>query len=103
MENKKQGNEIQVELTDETAQGVYSNLAIIAHSSSEFIIDFIRLMPGTPKAKVQSRIILTPDNAKRLLSALQDNIEKFENQSNQEKTIRFEDVIPPIGGKPGEA
>lgn len=103
MENKNQGNEIQIELTEEISQGIYSNLAVIAHSSSEFIIDFIRLMPGTPKAKVQSRIILTPDNAKRLLYALQDNIEKFESQKNTGKTVKFEDVIPPIGGMPGEA
>jgi predicted transcriptional regulator len=103
MENKNQGNEIQIELSEEISQGIYSNLAIIAHSSSEFIIDFIRLMPGTPKAKVQSRIILTPDNAKRLLYALQDNIEKFEEQKNTGKTVKFEDVIPPIGGVKGEA
>jgi hypothetical protein len=103
MENKNQPNEIQVELSEEISQGIYSNLAIIAHSNSEFIIDFIRLMPGTPKAKVQSRIILTPDNAKRLMYALQENIEKFEAQQGNGKTIKFEDVIPPIGGKPGEA
>lgn len=103
MENKNQQNEIQVELSEEVSQGIYSNLAIIAHSSSEFIIDFIRLMPGTPKAKVQSRIILTPDNAKRLLFALQDNIEKFESQKNNGNTAKFEDILPPIGGPRGEA
>jgi hypothetical protein len=64
MENKKGNTEIQIELSEETAQGTYANLAIIAHSSSEFILDFIRLVPGVPKAKVQSRIILTPENAK---------------------------------------
>lgn len=67
MENKKGNAEIQIELSEEIAQGTYANLAIIAHSSSEFILDFIRLVPGVPKAKVQSRIILTPENAKRLL------------------------------------
>lgn len=103
MENKNQGNEIQVELSEETAEGIYSNLAIIAHSGSEFIIDFIRLMPGTPKAKVQSRIILTPDNAKRLLFALQDNIEKFDAQKKSSNTVKFEDILPPIGGPRGEA
>lgn len=103
MENKKQDNEIQVELSEDIAEGIYSNLAVIAHSSSEFIIDFIRLMPGTPKAKVQSRIILTPDNAKRLLYALQDNIEKFESQNASGKTVKFDDVLPPIGGVQGEA
>jgi hypothetical protein len=70
---------INIELTEETAQGIYSNLAIIAHSSSEFVVDFVRIMPGIPKAKVQSRIILTPEHAKRLLLALQDNILKYES------------------------
>lgn len=87
--NNNSSNEIQIELTDEMAQGTYANLAIISHSSSEFILDFIRIVPGTPKAKVKSRVILSPDNAKRLLFALQDNIEKFENQMNS-KTANFE-------------
>jgi hypothetical protein len=75
-ENNK--NPLNIELTDEVAQGNYSNLAIITHSASEFILDFVRVMPGMPKAKVKSRIILTPDHAKRLMAALQDNIAKFE-------------------------
>ena len=103
MDKNQVTNEIQVELTDEIAQGTYSNLAIIAHSSSEFIIDFIRIVPGTPKAKVKSRIILTPDNAKRLLLALQDNINKFDEQNRQGKTATFNHFIPPIGGVPGQA
>ena len=65
MENNKPTNEIQVELSEEMAQGTYANLAIISHSSSEFILDFIRVVPGAPKAQVKSRVILTPDNAKR--------------------------------------
>jgi hypothetical protein len=69
---------INIELTEEVAQGIYSNLAIIAHSSSEFVVDFVRIMPGIPKAKVKSRIILTPEHAKRLLLALQDNVLKYE-------------------------
>jgi uncharacterized protein (DUF1778 family) len=71
-------NQLNIELSEEIAEGIYSNLAIITHSSSEFVFDFIRVMPGVPKAKVKSRIILTPEHAKRLLSALEDNIEKFE-------------------------
>jgi hypothetical protein len=71
-------NQLNIELSEEIAEGVYSNLAIITHSNSEFVLDFIRVMPGVPKAKVKSRIILTPEHAKRLLSALEDNIEKFE-------------------------
>ncbi|NBY29986.1 MAG: DUF3467 domain-containing protein [Sphingobacteriia bacterium] len=71
-------NQINIELDEQTAEGVYSNLAIITHSNAEFVVDFIRLMPGLPKAKVKSRIVLTPQHAKRLLQALADNIDKFE-------------------------
>lgn len=102
MENNKPTNEIQVELSEEMAQGTYANLAIISHSSSEFILDFIRVVPGAPKAQVKSRVILTSDNAKRLLFALQDNLAKFEGQGNG-KTANFEDFVPPIGGVKGEA
>ena len=80
MEEKKENkNQINIELKEEIAQGIYSNLAIITHSSSEFVIDFVRIMPGIPKANVQSRVILTPEHAKRLLLALKDNIAKFES------------------------
>lgn len=74
----KNENQINIELSEEVAEGIYSNLAIITHSNSEFVLDFIRVMPGVPKAKVKSRIVLTPEHAKRLLGALQDNINKFE-------------------------
>jgi hypothetical protein len=69
---------LNIELTEDVAQGTYSNLVVIAHSSSEFVLDFVRVMPGIQKAKVKSRIILTPEHAKRLLQALQDNIAKYE-------------------------
>lgn len=72
--------QLNIELTEEIAEGVYSNLAIISHSHSEFVVDFIRLMPNVPKAKVKSRIVLTPQHAKRLLKALSDNLIKYENQ-----------------------
>jgi hypothetical protein len=72
-------NQINIELTEDIAEGIYANLAMIAHSNGEFVIDFIRMMPGVPKAKVKARIIITPDHAKRLLSALNDNIQKFED------------------------
>ena len=75
-ENKQHG--IDVELDAEVAQGHYSNLAIISHSTSEFIIDFAAVLPGLPKAKVKSRIILTPEHAKRLLLSLQENIARYE-------------------------
>ena len=78
MDDKKQKQQLNIELSAEIAQGIYSNLAVITHSNSEFVIDFIRIMPGIPKANVKSRVILTPEHAKRLLLALQDNIKKFE-------------------------
>lgn len=97
-------NQINIELSEEIAEGVYANLAMIAHSNSEFVIDFIRLMPGVPKAKVKSRIVVTPEHAKRLLYALKDNIEKYEDTFGP---IKKTDEAPkfPInfGGTVGEA
>ena len=79
MENQENNNgQLQIELKEEIAQGIYANLAIIAHSSSEFIVDFVRVLPGMPKAGVKSRIVLAPEHAKRLLRALEDNINKYE-------------------------
>lgn len=72
--------ELQIELTPEVAEGIYANLAVISHSSSEFVADFIRILPGMPKAHVKARIVLTPEHAKRLLFALEDNIVKYEKQ-----------------------
>jgi hypothetical protein len=86
MDENKKSNQLNIELSEETAQGVYSNLAVITHSSAEFVVDFIRVMPGVPKAKVKSRIILTPEHAKRLMLALQDNIAKFEAVNGKIKT-----------------
>ena len=104
MDNKQnQENQLNIELSAEVAEGTYSNLAIISHSSSEFVIDFIRIMPGTPKANVKSRIILTPEHAKRLLFALQDNISKYEQQHGKIKTPD-NNMIPPLPmGFGGEA
>lgn len=75
-QNKK--GQINIELDEAVAQGTYSNLAIINHSVSEFVVDFVNIMPGTPKSKVKSRIILTPQHAKRLAKALAENIKRFE-------------------------
>ena len=77
-EKKPRKGQINIDLKEDVAQGIYSNLAVITHSSAEFVLDFVRVMPGVPKAEVKSRIILTPEHAKRLLSALQDNVEKYE-------------------------
>jgi hypothetical protein len=91
--NKKQQNQINIELPEDVAEGVYANLAMVAHSNSEFVIDFIRLMPGVPKAKVKSRVVVTPEHAKRLLNALKDNINKYEKNfgpiKQSEETPKF--------------
>ena len=97
-------NQLNIELSEEIAEGLYSNLAIITHSNSEFVLDFIRVMPGIPKAKVKSRIILTPEHAKRLLTALQDNIEKFEVANGRIKTQTEPTGFPMnFGGTMGQA
>lgn len=101
MENKEQQNQLNIELPNEVAQGVYSNLAVISHSSAEFILDFIRVMPGVPKAKVVSRIVLTPEHAKRLMMALQDNVVKYEKQFGPIKNPQS--TLPPVGFSTGEA
>ncbi len=80
-QNPNEQNQLNIELPEDIAEGIYSNLAIISHSPQEFVIDFIRIMPGgIPKAKVKSRMILTPEHAKRLMNALVDNVKKYEQQ-----------------------
>jgi predicted transcriptional regulator len=97
-------NQINIELSPEMAEGIYSNLAIITHSHSEFVIDFIKMMPGIPKAKVKSRIILTPQHAKRLFKALKENITKFEAMHGEIKMPEREQQFPlNLGGPPAEA
>jgi hypothetical protein len=97
-------NQINIELSEEIAEGIYSNLAMIAHSNSEFVIDFIRLMPGVPKARVKSRIIITPEHAKRLLGALKDNIDKYEAMFGAIKQTQDAPKFPMnFGGTVGEA
>jgi len=83
MDDNKKKDGLNIELSEEVAQGSYSNLAIINHSPSEFVLDFIQMMPGVPKAKVKSRIILTPEHAKRLMKALNDNVSKYEDQHGE--------------------
>lgn len=103
MENQENNNgQLQLELKEEVAQGTYANLAIITHSSSEFILDFVRVMPGMPKAGVQSRIVLAPEHAKRLLRALEENIGKYEHSFG---LIRMPDEQPlsPLSNIKGDA
>jgi hypothetical protein len=105
MDEKKNKNQIQIEISDEIGQGVYSNLAVITHSSTEFVLDFVRVMPGVPKAKVKSRVILTPEHAKRLLMALGENISKFEAVHGPIKDVIGSGPIIPMnfGGPTAQA
>lgn len=104
MEDKKFG--IDIELDEALAQGQYANLAIISHSSSEFVVDFAAVMPGVPKAKIKSRIVLAPEHAKRLLLSLQDNITRYENVMGRieipSSAMSNDDQIA-LGTKMGEA
>lgn len=104
MAEEQKGNQINIELTEEVAEGTYANLAIITHSPSEFIIDFIRMMPGVPKAKVKSRVFMTPQHAKRLLKALSENVNKYEAQHGMIPDMEPQHAFPMnFGGPAGEA
>ena len=93
-------NQLNIELTDDIAEGIYSNLAIITHSNAEFVIDFVQVMPGTPKAKVKTRVILTPQHAKRLMKAMADNVVKFEAAHGEIKNTEAVNAVPMNFGGP---
>lgn len=105
MANQPSQQQINIELGEKEAEGIYSNLAIITHSPAEFVMDFTRVLPGVPKAKVLARIITTPQHAKLLLNALKDNIEKYEKTFGEIKIHGGEQSSggfgfqPPIGGE----
>ncbi|MBV1924707.1 MAG: DUF3467 domain-containing protein [Flavobacteriaceae bacterium] len=101
-QNKPKKGQINIELDEAVAQGIYSNLAIINHSVSEFVVDFVTIMPGVPKSKVKSRIILTPQHAKRFLRALNDNVKRFEN-AHGEIEEHQQTTMPINFGPAGEA
>ena len=94
---KKPQQQIQLDLGEKEAEGIYSNLAIISHSASEFIIDFARLLPGLPKSKVFARIVMTPQNAKALLKTLEQNITRFEGTPGEIKLPGKSDAQGGIG------
>jgi hypothetical protein len=102
-EQNQQQNQLNIEISEEVAEGEYANLAIITHSHAEFVIDFVNVMPGTPKSKVKSRIILTPQHAKRFMKALTENIQRFEAANG--KIQDLEDVQIPMnfGGPTAQA
>ena len=102
-ENQNPNNQLNIELSEEIADGIYSNLAIITHSNSEFVIDFVKVMPGVPKAKVKARILLTPQHAKRLAAALADNISKFESVHGTIKQTEAMGLPMNFGGPTAQA
>lgn len=101
-EQNQQGQQLNIELSEEMADGIYSNLVIIGHSTSEFVYDFVRIMPNAPKAKVKSRIVMTPQHAKRFMNALIENIKRYEAQFG---VIQHEEQVNTINfsGTTGEA
>ena len=103
MEQQTPANQLNIEISEEVAEGTYANLAIITHSHAEFVVDFVNVMPGTPKSKVKSRIILTPQHAKRLMKALSENVAKYEEINGDIKDL--EDIPMPLnfGGVTGQA
>lgn len=103
-ENDKNQNQFQIELTPDMAKGEYANFAIITHSSSEFVIDTARVLPGIPKAQVCSRVIMAPEHAKRLLAALQENVARYEHEFGQIKMPNAQPrTIAPFNVGKGEA
>ncbi len=96
-------NQLNIEISEEVAEGSYANLAIITHSHAEFVVDFVNVMPGTPKSRVKSRIILTPQHAKRLMRALTDNIQKFEAMNGVIKDLEDVQVPMNFGGPTAQA
>ena len=103
MENSNQSNQLNIEISEETAEGQYANLAVITHSHAEFVIDFVNVMPGTPKSKVKSRIILTPQHAKRFMHALVENISRFEAINGVIKDLEAVDLPMNFGGPTAQA
>lgn len=95
--------QLNIELTEEMADGTYSNLVIITHSFAEFVFDFVNVMPNVPKAKVKSRVVMTPQHAKRLMRALVENVKRFEAQNGTIKEQDTMDMPFTIGGPTGQA
>lgn len=102
-ENTNQPTQLNIEISEEIAEGQYANLAIITHSHSEFVIDFVNVMPGTPKSKVKSRIIMTPQHAKRLMKALMENITRFEDSNGDIQDLEQVELPMNFGGPTAQA
>ena len=96
-------NQLNIEITEEVAEGEYANLAIITHSHAEFVIDFVNVMPGTPKSKVKSRIIFTPQHAKRFMKALAENVQRFEQANGPIRDLEEMQIPLNFGGPTAQA
>jgi ribonuclease BN (tRNA processing enzyme) len=103
MQNPQEPNQINIEISEEIAEGSYANLAIITHSHAEFVIDFVNVMPSTPKSKVKSRIIFTPQHAKRFMNALTENIQRYEAANGHIKELEDVQIPMTFGGPAGQA
>ncbi len=103
MQEQQQQNQINIEITEEVAEGSYANLAIITHSHAEFVIDFVNVMPGTPKSKVKSRIIFTPQHAKRFMKALAENVGRYEAANGSIKDLEEVQIPMTFGGPTAQA
>ncbi len=103
MADQQLPNQINIEISEEVAEGSYANLAIITHSHAEFVIDFVNVMPGTPKSKVKSRIIFTPMHAKRFLKALEDNINRYETANGTIQDLEQVEIPYNFGGPTAQA
>jgi Protein of unknown function (DUF3467) len=102
-QNEQQPNQLNIEISEEISEGSYANLAIITHSHAEFVIDFVNVMPGTPKSKVKSRIIFTPFHAKRFMKALIDNVKKFEAANGTIQDLETVELPFTFGGPTAQA
>lgn len=103
MEQQPNNNQLNIEISEEMAEGTYANLAVITHSHAEFVIDFVNVMPGTPKSKVKSRIIFTPMHAKRFMKALNDNIERYEASHGTVQDLEQIEIPMNFGGPTAQA
>ena len=101
--DQQPNNQLNIEISEEVAEGTYANLAIITHSNAEFVIDFVNVMPGTPKSKVKSRIVFTPMHAKRFMKALEENIARFEEANGSIQDLEQIEIPMHFGGPKAQA
>lgn len=102
-DQQEQNNQLNIEISEEVAEGQYANLVIITHSHAEFVVDFVNVMPGTPKSKVKSRVILTPQHAKRFMKALTENINRFESINGKIQDLEDAQIPMNFGGPSAQA